>query len=104
MNLQTPPGLDLTACEREPIHIPGSIQPHGVLLAVRLSDRAVTYASANAAEAFGLDQAILELEEVPPDAVSSLDALYPTLRRFVEQLQSASTVEVLCSLAAQDIR
>jgi two-component system, chemotaxis family, sensor kinase Cph1 len=26
--------LDLSACDREPIHIPGSIQPHGVLLAV----------------------------------------------------------------------
>lgn len=25
---------DLSACHREPIHIPGSIQPHGVLLAV----------------------------------------------------------------------
>jgi two-component sensor histidine kinase len=24
--------LDLTACDREPIHIPGSIQPHGCLL------------------------------------------------------------------------
>src|SRR5690606_20866525 len=28
------PELDLTACEREPIRIPGSIQPHGLLLAV----------------------------------------------------------------------
>jgi light-regulated signal transduction histidine kinase (bacteriophytochrome) len=25
---------DLTACDREPIHIPGAIQPHGVLLAL----------------------------------------------------------------------
>ena len=23
---------DLTDCDREPIHIPGTIQPHGVLL------------------------------------------------------------------------
>jgi chemotaxis family two-component system sensor kinase Cph1 len=35
----TPPGrsvaqADLTDCDREPIHIPGSIQPHGVLLAL----------------------------------------------------------------------
>lgn len=27
-------GPDLTACDREPIHIPGAIQPHGVLLIV----------------------------------------------------------------------
>jgi light-regulated signal transduction histidine kinase (bacteriophytochrome) len=26
--------IDTTDCDREPIHIPGSIQPHGVLLAV----------------------------------------------------------------------
>jgi chemotaxis family two-component system sensor kinase Cph1 len=26
--------LDITACEREPIHIPGAIQPHGLLLIV----------------------------------------------------------------------
>ena len=24
--------VDLTTCDREPIHIPGSIQPHGYLL------------------------------------------------------------------------
>lgn len=27
--------VDLTNCDREPIHIPGAIQPHGVLLACR---------------------------------------------------------------------
>ena len=26
--------IDLTNCEREPIHIPGAIQPHGVLLVI----------------------------------------------------------------------
>ena len=26
------PALDLSACDREPIHIPGAIQPHGLLL------------------------------------------------------------------------
>jgi two-component system, chemotaxis family, sensor kinase Cph1 len=29
------PTVDLTNCDREPIHIPGAIQPHGVLLALR---------------------------------------------------------------------
>ena len=29
-----PVGGDITACDREPIHIPGSIQPHGLLLVV----------------------------------------------------------------------
>jgi chemotaxis family two-component system sensor kinase Cph1 len=30
--LQAAPVPDLTACDREPIHIPGAIQPHGLLL------------------------------------------------------------------------
>ncbi|HEY0112985.1 MAG TPA: histidine kinase dimerization/phosphoacceptor domain -containing protein [Allosphingosinicella sp.] len=28
----TDPALDLTSCDREPIHIPGAVQPHGLLL------------------------------------------------------------------------
>ena len=32
---------DLTNCEREPIHIPGAIQPHGVLLALEPGLRVV---------------------------------------------------------------
>ncbi|WP_244492620.1 hypothetical protein [Aureimonas sp. AU22] len=31
---QTSSTLDLTLCDREPIHIPASIQPHGLLLIV----------------------------------------------------------------------
>ncbi len=34
---------DLTLCDREPIHIPGSIQPHGVLLVVDRNDLTVGY-------------------------------------------------------------
>lgn len=38
MNLQD---VDLSSCDREPIHIPGSIQPHGLLLVVDNSDGTV---------------------------------------------------------------
>ena len=47
---------DLTNCDREPIHIPGAIQPHGFLLAVRAGtdDRLVVHTcSANAAQYLG---------------------------------------------------
>lgn len=40
----------LQNCDDEPIHIPGSIQPHGCLLAFRLSDRTLCSWSANAAD------------------------------------------------------
>ena len=47
---------DLTNCEREPIHIPGSIQPHGFLLALRAERNGrllVHTCSANAGEYLG---------------------------------------------------
>jgi chemotaxis family two-component system sensor kinase Cph1 len=34
--------MDLTACDREPIHIPGSIQPYGLLLIADLATQTVT--------------------------------------------------------------
>lgn len=40
-------GPALAACADEPIHIPGSIQPLGALLAFRETDQAVLHASAN---------------------------------------------------------
>ena len=45
--------VDLTNCDREPIHIPGAIQPHGVLLALREPDLTVTQTSANAGDHLG---------------------------------------------------
>ena len=45
--------VDLSSCDREPIHIPGSIQPHGCLFAVRDSDLIVLQVSANVHQFFG---------------------------------------------------
>ena len=100
MNLQTPPGLDLTACDREPIHIPGSIQPHGILLAIRLSDEIMTYASANAAAILGLDSASVlgrPFREVLPDLVQGFEAeLTATLpagsARYIRTLEVATAI------------
>ena len=44
---------DLDACAREPIHIPGGIQPHGALLVLDPRSFAVRQASANVAEVLG---------------------------------------------------
>ena len=46
--------IDLTNCDREPIHIPGSIQPHGVLIACVEPSLAVVAASANCADVLGI--------------------------------------------------
>ncbi|MBD2181433.1 GAF domain-containing protein [Planktothrix sp. FACHB-1355] len=44
----------LTNCEREPIHTPGSIQPHGVLLVLREPHLTILQVSNNTLEFFGL--------------------------------------------------
>ncbi len=51
--------IDLSNCDLEPIHIPSSIQPHGLLLAARSSDLRVIYASANTEKLLGADPAFV---------------------------------------------
>lgn len=42
--------VNLTNCEHEPIHIPGSIQPHGFLLAVKAASLVIDFCSANCSQ------------------------------------------------------
>ncbi|WP_395396407.1 HWE histidine kinase domain-containing protein (plasmid) [Novosphingobium sp. BL-8A] len=58
MALPTTFKVDLTNCDREPIQIPGSIQPHGAMLVVSPLDYRVLFASANANELLGITGAI----------------------------------------------
>lgn len=52
--------IDLTECDREPIHIPGSIQPHGILLVLGEPDYIVLQVSANTQNYLGRNvQAVL---------------------------------------------
>jgi light-regulated signal transduction histidine kinase (bacteriophytochrome) len=44
---------DITSCDQEPIHIPGFIQPHGILLALREDDLSIAQASDNTASHLG---------------------------------------------------
>jgi chemotaxis family two-component system sensor kinase Cph1 len=48
----------LADCEREQIHLAGSIQPHGILLAVQEPDNVVIQASANAAKLLKTGQVV----------------------------------------------
>jgi len=67
--MNTPMSLDelLTVCDREPIQLPGAVQPHGALLAIDPNSLCVTHASANleafvgiaAADALGRSAAAL---------------------------------------------
>lgn len=50
---------DLTTCDREPIHIPGSIQPHGVLLVMDRSILAIEQVAGDTQRLLGLPPADL---------------------------------------------
>jgi light-regulated signal transduction histidine kinase (bacteriophytochrome) len=50
---------DLSNCEREQIHLAGSIQPHGALLVVREDDHIIIQASANAGVFLGLKEGVV---------------------------------------------
>ncbi|MEG4583895.1 GAF domain-containing protein [Microcoleus sp. MOSTC5] len=47
--------VDLTNCDREPIHLSGHIQPHGVLLVVREPQLEILQASENTQDLLGVD-------------------------------------------------
>lgn len=47
--------VDLTNCDREPIHISGHIQPHGVLIAVREPELEILQISENTEELLGVE-------------------------------------------------
>jgi two-component system, chemotaxis family, sensor kinase Cph1 len=50
---------DISACDREPIHIPGTIQPHGILLALDPKDLTVTQAAGDTERLLGVGHANL---------------------------------------------
>ena len=73
--IEPAPKVDLTNCDREPIHIPGSIQPHGCLLACDVSARAVLRHSANAVAMLKIDGSLngRKLEDLfEPEAVHAI--------------------------------
>ena len=51
--------LDLSQCDREPIHIPGGIQPHGLLVAVDLVTLEVVQAAGDSRRLLGITPAEL---------------------------------------------
>jgi light-regulated signal transduction histidine kinase (bacteriophytochrome)/CheY-like chemotaxis protein len=98
------PLVNLTNCDREPIHIPGSIQPHGCLLACDASAGTILRHSANAAALLGVTGELNErrLETVIGDEaahtlrnalVRSSDPSRPALT-FALPLASGQVVDV----------
>jgi chemotaxis family two-component system sensor kinase Cph1 len=82
--------VDVSACELEPIHVPGSIQPDAVLLVAEPAGLTVLACSANVAEAFpGAGPALLGR----PILGHALDGLLP--EAFVADLRGAQVEDRL---------
>ena len=56
-------GIDLGNCDREPIHVPGLIQPHGHLLAFDLRGQLRAWSAASAAVTGLADPRALQLDQ-----------------------------------------
>lgn len=84
--------VDLTNCDREPIHILGAIQPFGFLLAIS-PDWMVRHASENAAAYLGTP---VELG-APAQALLG-EAATGSIRRHIQRLRDAEAVERIFSV------
>jgi light-regulated signal transduction histidine kinase (bacteriophytochrome) len=81
--------VNLTNCDREPIHIPGSVQPFGFLLTL-LSDFTICMASDNAGSFLGVDMSDL-LRRPIADVFSP--AAIEIIRNRVDQLSGPDATE-----------
>ena len=89
-------GVDLAVCDREPIHVPGSIQPHGVLLVADPESGLVRYGAGDVAGRVGRQDWLgLSAAELLGPAVS--DAVGKEARGTLRQVRppsAASTFDV----------
>ena len=75
--------IDLTNCDREPIHIPGLIQPYGFLLCLDTQTRLVVMASTNTENLLGIAPQVLvggglgQLME--PEQLLAVERLWPSV-------------------------
>jgi light-regulated signal transduction histidine kinase (bacteriophytochrome) len=87
---------NLSNCEREQIHLAGSIQPHGALIALRDPDRTILLESANAAAFFGSSGSLCGLH---PRRLGG--DLWAQIEPYVERPATAIPVALRCRAGAQ---
>jgi light-regulated signal transduction histidine kinase (bacteriophytochrome) len=99
---------DRNACEREPIHIPGAIQPHGVLLSVDPTDWSIAQVSANSAALLTLPPERLAGQPLSsllgPDTVAALagrdlSPVFPHLHDAIPVTLAMVPERTLCCVA-----
>ncbi|QHT69128.1 GAF domain-containing protein [Rhodocytophaga rosea] len=88
-NLSFQQPLTLDNCDREPIHIPGLIQPHGFLLVVSVPDWKIVQVSANTSEHLSITP-----EQLPGKSITGIlgEAFAHTLTTFLASERSGFSV------------
>ncbi len=92
--------VNLSNCDREPIQIPGSVQPFGFLLTL-LSDSTICMASENVGEFLGIEVAALLQRHI--DDVFTAEAI-SVIRGRVDYLSGTDAVERIFGLQLQEGR
>ena len=91
--------VDLTNCDHEPIHLIGSVQPFGFLIAVTNTSWTVTYASHSIKEWFDLTAE--QLLGQPLESVFSLEAIH-SIRGQLQAAIMGDTVSRLFNIDITD--
>lgn len=94
------PPVDISNCDQEPIHIPGFIQPHGMLFALREPELLIVQASDNTLAHLG--QNASELLGAPLSSVLDGDCTQPLLSALENGQMSAQPLHVGSVTLAQD--
>ncbi|MCY0093551.1 HWE histidine kinase domain-containing protein [Hoeflea ulvae] len=98
--MSAPDSPNLTNCDVEPIHIPGSIQPHGCLLACDMTATTIVRHSANAQAMLGIDGNLngMALRKVTGDALTH------DIRNTLSRTQSGERAALLFGKQADNGR
>lgn len=70
--------VDLTNCDREPIHIPGSVQPHAMILVLDEPSLRILQVSQNVTERVGIAEEELLRQSLP-------ELIEPTMLGYIQQ-------------------
>lgn len=84
--------VDLSTCDREPIHIPGAVQPHGVLIAVDPMSRRILQVSENSGALLGREAA--ELLHGYADALLGAETYADLIRTTTDAAHEGDAVPV----------
>lgn len=100
--------VDLTACEREPIHIPGAVQPYGVLLVIDRKTHVIRQAGGACERLFGEEAHRLlgkTFGELSPDAGEVPFAACDDAPSHMGVVTTAGgqTLDVVCHLVSSQL-